>query len=86
MFFLFLNLTVLYYLQAQSQVEVTGEALPNNPTSMDVDEAPKPSSPEKAAEPAMVSEHHHSENPTAEVSIFTGIIDILNDILSWTKA
>ena len=86
MFFLFLNFTILYYLQAQSQVEVTREVLSNNPTPMDVDESPNPTSPERAAEPAMVSEPHHSENPTAEVSIFTDIIDILNDILSWTKS
>ena len=52
---------------------------------MDIDEAPKPTSPERTAEPAKVSASHHSENPTAEVSIFTDIIDILNDILSWTK-
>ena len=85
MFFLFLNLT-MHCFQAQSQEKVTGEELPNNPTPMDIDEAPKPTSPERTAEPAMVSEHHHSENPTAEVSIFTDIIDILNDILSWTKS
>ena len=85
MFFLFLNLAILC-LQAQSQEKVIGEELPNNPTPMDVDEAPKPTSPERIAEPAMVSAPHHSENPTAEVSIFIDIIDILNDILSWTKS
>ena len=79
----FLNLIVLFYLHAQSQVEVTEEALPDNPKPMDDDKATKPSSTERYPEPEMVSEKHHSENPTAEVSIFTYIIDILNDILSW---
>ena len=72
--------------QAQSQEKVAGEELPNNPTPMDIDEAPKPTSPGRTAELPMVSASHHSENPTAEVSIFTDIIDILNDILSWTKS
>ena len=49
---------------------------------MDIDKATKPSSPERVPEPAKVSERHDIENPTAEVSIFTYFIDILNDILS----
>ena len=53
---------------------------------MDIDEATKPASAERVPEPEKVSEHNDIENPTAQVSIFTYIIDILMDILSWNKS
>ena len=50
---------------------------------MDIDEAPKLPSPERVPEPEKVSEENDNIFPTAEVSQFSEIIDILLNILSW---